>query len=49
MVQNPVKNGCRNDVILEDISPFAIGFIGGENGRSFFIPSGYQLEETVRA
>jgi len=36
-------------MILEDIPPFAIGFVGGENNRGFFIPPGNQLEEAVRS
>jgi len=48
MVQNPIQNSRRDNVILEDISPFAIGFIGSENDRSPLIPPRDQLEETVR-
>lgn len=49
MMQNPIENSRRDNVILEDISPFAIGFIGSENDRSFLVSPGDQLEETVRS
>jgi len=47
MMQNSIENGRRDNVILEDISPFTIGFIGSEDDRSFLISPGDQLEETV--
>lgn len=48
MMQNPIENSRCDDVILVDISPLAIGFIGSENDRSFLISPGDQLEETMR-
>jgi hypothetical protein len=35
MMQNSIKNSRRDNVILEDISPFAKGFVGREDDRSF--------------
>jgi len=48
MMQNSIENGRRDNVILEDISPFAIGFIGSENDGRFLVSSGDKLKETVR-
>jgi hypothetical protein len=49
MVQNSIQNSRRDNVIPEDISPFAIGFVGRENDRSLLVSPGDQLEETVRS
>ncbi len=49
MMQNPIENSRSDNVILEDITPFAIGFIGSENDRRFLVSPGDQLEETVRS
>jgi len=45
MMQNPIENSRRDNVIFEDISPFAIGFIGSEDDRSFLVSPGDQLEK----
>jgi hypothetical protein len=47
MMQNSIQDGGGDDVISEDISPFAIGLIGCEYDRSPLIPPGDQLEEAV--
>ena len=49
MMQNPIENSGRDNMILEDISPFAIGFIRSENDRSLLVSPGDQLEKTVRS
>jgi hypothetical protein len=46
-MENSIQNSRRDDMILEDISPFAIRLIGNEYSRCFFISPGDQLEEAM--
>jgi hypothetical protein len=46
-MENPIENSRRDNVILEDISPFAIKLVGSENNRCLFISPADQLEEAI--
>ena len=46
MVNKSVDDCVGNDSIAENIRPFLKRLIGGEYGRSVFIPCGNKLKET---
>lgn len=46
-MENSIQNSHGDNVILEDISPFAIRFVGSEDNRRLFISPGDELEEAM--
>jgi hypothetical protein len=47
VVESSIQNNCRNNVILENISPRVIRFVGSkDNGRLFISPED-QLGEAM--
>ena len=49
MVQNPIQGGRGNRNVGEDLIPLGEGLVGVEDGGSFLIPPGNELEEQVCA
>jgi len=47
MVEDPIEESCRDDLILEDLSPVSERLIRGKDGRSTLISARNQLEEAV--
>jgi len=48
MMHNPIKNcTCDNIIIIENMSPFIILPVGGNNDGSLLISFGYDLEQHV--
>ena len=45
MMQGAVQDGGGNGDVGKDLVPLREGFVGGKDGRRFFIPSGNKLEE----
>ena len=48
-MQDAIKDRRCDDMVTEDLTPFTVGFIGGEYRRRLLISAGYELEETVGA
>ncbi len=49
VMQDAVQDGGGDGDIGKDLVPLREGFVGGKDGRRFFIPSGNKLEEQVCA
>lgn len=49
VMQDTVQDGGGDGDVGKDLVPLGEGFVGGKDGRRFFIPSGNQLEEQVCA
>ena len=47
VMQDAVQDGGGDGDIGKDLVPLREGFVGGKDGRRFFIPSGNKLEEQV--
>jgi hypothetical protein len=48
-MEYPVQRRCCDDRVPHDLSPLAVWLVRREDGRHLLVPSGYQLEEQVRA
>ena len=49
VMQDAVQDGGGDGDVGKDLVPLREGFVGGKDGRCFFIPSGNKLEEQVCA
>src|SRR6266542_4098226 len=47
VVQQPVQDGGGEDVVAEDLAPFAERLVAGEQDRAAFVAAGDQLEDHV--
>ena len=45
VMQHPVDECCRHDIISEDLAPFLKALIRGQHGGGFLVAAIHQLEE----
>src|SRR5687767_1736907 len=45
VVQHPIDECCRHNVIAQDFAPLLKVLVGGQHCRCFFVSTAHQLEE----